>query len=126
MKLLAVDGPFRGQEIEFLGDMVPAVGEWVAMKMLGVSAGQLESYEYEVVKAGPYKVCRVRAAHIYDVDPVASPQDKPDEPSDLDLLKPLAEAIRDGRLHIDGKSFGWNGHVLANDLAYSWWPPKPE
>lgn len=71
MKVLAVDGPFRGQGIEFYGHGVPKVGEWVAMEMLGSSAKQLEAYEYEVVKAGPHTVCRVRAAHIYDVDPVA-------------------------------------------------------
>lgn len=127
MKILAVDGPFRGQEIEFHGLGVPKAGEWVAMTMLGTTPKQLESYEYEAVKAGPHTVCRVRAAHVYDVDPVLEGSAEiSSAPTDSELLKPLIDAIRDGRLQIDGESLGWNGVVQANNLAYNWCPPKPE
>lgn len=121
MKILAVDGPFRGQEIEFHGLRAPKAGEWVATTMLGTTPKQLEAYEYEAVKAGPHTVCRVRASHVYDVDPVLERTvERPAQPSDVELLRPLIEAIRDGRLRISGGSLEWRGDVKCTGTIAFW------
>lgn len=118
MKILAVDGPFRGQEIEFHGPGAPKAGEWVALTMLGTTPKQLEAYEYEAVKAGPHTVCRVRASHVYDVDPVLErAAERSDQPSNVELLM---EAIRDGRLRISGESLEWRGDIKCTGTIAFW------
>lgn len=128
MKILAVDGPFRGQDIEFPGSMPPLVGDWVAVKRLAeYPKDSVESWQYEVVMAGPHKVCRVKQVDVCFPDkPAAVARDRLESSSDAEMLRPLVEAIRDGRLRISDGSLEWNGEIKCNTITFGWYPPKPE
>lgn len=120
MKILAVDGPFRGQEIEFPGSMPPLVGDWVAVKRLAeYPKDSVESWQYEVVMAGPHKVCRVKQVDVCFPDKPAAAEPNSD-------LEKLMDAIRDGRLRISDGSLEWNGDIKCNTIAFGWYPPKPD